>query len=434
MMQFVFTKTPLSYFVASFWRDEAFSYLMARLPIHKLLWFTAQDANPPLYYLVLKVWMSVFGFSEVALRSLSFIFFWATIYVAFLIMKEVFKISTKKSLFYLLLFIINPFLHYYAFEARMYSMMAFIATLLFYSLMKKKYRLYTYVALAALFTHYFLIFVIASQTLFFFFTSHKTERIVFFQSLFKGILWYVPWIIILVLAKPPISQSFWLSSPSWSDIVLLPAIILTGYEKDAWIVIRYLPIISLGISVILFFGYKHTITHQKRLHLLLLVGWSLGIPLGIFILSFFKPLFLPRYFIFSSVGITLLLVVCFEGIKNKYIRYFSISILMLFLLYYSSIQALMRTKTPMQKTFHSINKLMGANDIVYVTHEYNFHVAEYYLPSKQIYLYKKSYDDLPWFIGKVLIDKQVFRDTLPQYPTRAFIVNNDGSYSIQSSP
>ncbi|MFH0773164.1 MAG: glycosyltransferase family 39 protein [bacterium] len=432
MMQFFFTKTPLAYFVSSFWRDEAFSYLMARLPVHTLLWSTAQDANPPLYYLLLKLWMGIFGSSEVAIRCLSLIFFWATLYVIYLIMKEVYRLGTKKSLFYLLLFIINPLLHYYAFEARMYSMMAFVATLLFYALMKKKYTLYAYTALTALFTHYFLIGVIAFQAFYIFFTSHKIERKRFFLPLIKSVLWYIPWIIILIIARPPIGASFWIPTSSWKDVFLLPAIILTGYEQDAWIVVPFLAYISLVISGIVAFGSLHHVSHTKKLHYLLLLGWSFGIPLAIFILSFVKPVFLPRYLIFASVGLVLLLVVCFESIKNKYVRFILIAIVVLFSLSYSSLQVLMRTKAPLNKTFRLVGKEMGKNDVVYVTHEYDFHPAEYYLPSKKVYIYKKSYGELPWFVGKVLMDKGAFTDTLPHYPERAFIVNNDGSYSVQS--
>jgi len=432
MMQFLFTKTPLIFLVSSFWRDEAFSYLMARLPVHQLLWSTAQDANPPLYYLLLKLWMSIFGSSEIALRSLSFLFFWATLYVIFLMMKEIFHLNEKKSLLYLLLFIINPLLHYYAFEARMYSMMAFLATLLFYTIMKKKYRMYAYTALVALFTHYFLLIVIAFQVLFVFFTINKKERISFIFPLLKAALWYFPWIVLLLIAKPPLGQSFWIAPSTWKDFAILPAIILTGYERDAWIVVSFLSYISLIICTIVIVGSLKNTTHQKKINFILLLGWALGIPLLIYLISFIKPLFLPRYLIFSSVGLTLLLIISLESIANTYIRLVAMGMLVFFLFSYSQIQVLMRTKAPLKKTFTTIRNEIGVNDVVYVTHEYDFHVAEYYLPTQKVYLYKKTYDELPWFVGKVLIDKQAFRDTLPSFPTRAFIVNNDGSYSVMA--
>lgn len=433
MMHFLFTNTPLAYFVASFWRDEAFSFLMARLPIHLLLWNTAHDANPPLYYVLLKIWMGIFGSSEVALRSLSFIFFWATLYIVYLIMKDVYKLGSRKSSLYLLLFMINPLLHYYAFEARMYSMMAFLATSLFYTLMTKRYRLYAYAALASLFTHYFLILVIAFQALLFFVTSHKTERKHFFIPLFKACLWYAPWIIILIIARPPMGGSFWIPPSSWKDLFLLPAIILTGYEHDTWMVVPFLSFISFVTSGILIFGAFHHFVHQKKLHYLLLLGWAIGIPLFIFLVSFIKPVFLPRYLIFASVGITLLLVLSFERMKNIYVRTTLITLLAIFLLVYSSIQVHLRTKAPLKKIFSAIRTEMRENDVVYVAHEYDFHPTEYYLPTKKVYLYKKTYEELPWFIGKVLIGQHAFRDTLPLYPERAFIVNHDGTYTIQSS-
>ena len=435
MMHYLFTNTPLAYFVASFWRDEAFSYLMARLPIHQLLWSTAQDANPPLYYILLKIWTGVFGSAEVALRSLSLIFFWATLYVAFLIMKEVFKLSQKKSLFYLILFLINPLLHYYAFEARMYSMMAFLATLLFYALMGKKYKLYAITALFALYTHYFLAVVIFFQVVFFLTTSYKNKKeyINFFPPLVKSVIWFFPWMILLAFAHPPIGSSFWVPFSTLKDIFTLPAVIFTGYEKDSWLVVSFLSLLSLFITGFVIYSSLHHVFRQKKLHFPLLLVWSFGIPFFIFVISFIKPIFVPRYFIFSAVGMLLLLIVCFESIKNKYIRGLLLSIIIFFSLSYSQIQILMRTKAPLKKTFFSIKSEMKSTDIVYVTHEYDFHPAEYYLPSKKVYIYKKTYEELPWFVGKVLIDKEAFKTTLPLYPVRAFILNNDGTYSIQSS-
>ncbi|MDO9028292.1 MAG: glycosyltransferase family 39 protein, partial [Candidatus Roizmanbacteria bacterium] len=162
MLNFLFTKTPLFFLTQSFWRDEAFSYFMAKKNIFQIIILTAKDFNPPLYYLILHFWMKIFGGSEIALRSLSIIFFWATVYVAFLFLNDIFKIKLKKSFFYLIFFILNPLLLYFAFEARMYSMLAFFASLSYYAFYKKNYRLYLLSTIAGLFTHYFMIIVVLS--------------------------------------------------------------------------------------------------------------------------------------------------------------------------------------------------------------------------------------------------------------------------------
>ena len=95
MLSFIFSKTPLSFFVQSLWRDEAFSYLLAKKNIIEIIFLTAKDYNPPLYYLILHFWIKIFGHSEIALRSLSLIFYWATIYIVFLFLTEIFKIKNK---------------------------------------------------------------------------------------------------------------------------------------------------------------------------------------------------------------------------------------------------------------------------------------------------------------------------------------------------
>jgi len=52
------------------WLDECGAVLMAASP-QGLLHELARDNNPPLYFLLLKGWIGVFGLGEVAVRSMS---------------------------------------------------------------------------------------------------------------------------------------------------------------------------------------------------------------------------------------------------------------------------------------------------------------------------------------------------------------------------
>ncbi|HEU5122140.1 MAG TPA: hypothetical protein VFT59_04805 [Candidatus Saccharimonadales bacterium] len=45
----------------SVWFDEAYSIILAKKPISELLYLTSIDTHPPLYYLLLKLWASIFG-------------------------------------------------------------------------------------------------------------------------------------------------------------------------------------------------------------------------------------------------------------------------------------------------------------------------------------------------------------------------------------
>jgi hypothetical protein len=66
VLRFV-TKSPL-------WLDEALSVDIARLPFSDMIEALRHDGHPPLYYLLLHGWMSLFGEGDVAVRALSGLF------------------------------------------------------------------------------------------------------------------------------------------------------------------------------------------------------------------------------------------------------------------------------------------------------------------------------------------------------------------------
>ncbi len=115
----------------SLWLDEATSALTTKMSLSNFfLEFTPGDFHPPLYYLVLRVWSMFFGTSEIALRSLSVLFSIATIYLVYLIGREL--INKKAGIIASLLLATSGLHIYYSQEARMYSMSAFLVTLLIY--------------------------------------------------------------------------------------------------------------------------------------------------------------------------------------------------------------------------------------------------------------------------------------------------------------
>ena len=119
-----------------FWLDEAIGMLAQRDLSYKGLIESLMryDNHPPLYYLTLKFWVSVFGSGEIAVRLLSVLFGLGAIWVTYLIGKEV-LIKYKNKIFGFsapiisALLIATSGLHvYYSQEARMYSMATFFAS------------------------------------------------------------------------------------------------------------------------------------------------------------------------------------------------------------------------------------------------------------------------------------------------------------------
>ncbi len=103
----------------SLWFDEIYSILLAKQPIGELLRLTALDTHPPLYYILLKGWASLFGWSELSLRAASVGSMMLSIVIGGLLLRRMF--GTRLAIGGLLLVMIAPLLLRYGFEIRMYA-------------------------------------------------------------------------------------------------------------------------------------------------------------------------------------------------------------------------------------------------------------------------------------------------------------------------
>ncbi len=433
MLNFLFTKTPLFFLTQSFWRDEAFSYFMAKKNIFEIIFLTAKDFNPPLYYFILHFWMKIFGGSEISLRSLSIVFFWATIYVAFLFLIDIFKMKQRKAVFYLILFIINPLLTYYSFEARMYSVFAFLASLSYYAFYKKNSWLYFLSTVAGLFTHYFMLLVVFSQ-LFFLIINKKNLEYIQKKVIYLSLLCFSPWIIFF-LSQNGFSNSFWLIKPQLNHLFNLLGIIYTGHESNLYpnsLIVNMMEKKVFFFSILLIFiiivGFFYL--RKKALFYLLLI-WGIGVPLFALLFSFIKPIFIPRYFIFTTVGLLLLVILALEKM-SFFVRTFFIILLLLFSLGYQTLQLTYRQKYDLRKNLREIKTIANKNDLIYVTNDLDFFTVQYYLNDKKVYIYGKGYKEIPTYNGKALIPEERVIANLPLYPEKAFILNSSGQYTIQA--
>lgn len=138
----------------SFWLDEAISAVtIQRLSFDQIITvFSKTDFHPPLYYLFLKLWATIFGVSEISLRFPSIIFGCGTIIFGYLIGKHL--LSKKAGLVAALLTSLNPLLVYYSQEARMYSLATFLVSGAVWFTLKKKPFWFVFFLSASLYTDY----------------------------------------------------------------------------------------------------------------------------------------------------------------------------------------------------------------------------------------------------------------------------------------
>jgi mannosyltransferase len=112
---------------AWFWIDEGLSVGIASHPLGDIPEVLRKDGSPPLYYLLLNVWIDVFGRSEEETHLLSLGFALLCVPAGLWAGWSVF--GRRAGWFCAGLFAISPFLTHYAQETRMYSMMTLLGLL-----------------------------------------------------------------------------------------------------------------------------------------------------------------------------------------------------------------------------------------------------------------------------------------------------------------
>ena len=431
MIDFLFTKTPLAYFVQSLWRDEAFTYLLTKESIFKILNLSAKDFTPPLHALLLKFWIWVFGVSEIALRSLSLIFYVISAIFFYLFLTKILKLKTIWKYLYLVLFLFNPMLNYFAFEARTYSLLFLVSLASFYFLLRKQYKFYFITLGVGLYSHYFMFLIIACQAVYILFTEKKPFNI--FKKMFIPLLIFAPWIIYVISQNRLINEPFWINSLSKESLKLIPAILYSGYESGYYYLNSTVSSLNLTIFSYIFAGLylyiKGKIKNRKIFFILLLWGF---LPAFISLaISNYKPIFLARYLIISTIGVILYMVYINEHL-TKTVKYILFGILLLQTFNYSMIQIENRIKPSYKKIFYEIRNQSNKYDLLYVESELDYHVAKYYFDPKRVFIYNKNYENIPNFVGKVLIPKDSIKLTIPKYPTKAFILYSNLSYDIKT--
>ncbi|QQG41127.1 MAG: glycosyltransferase family 39 protein [Candidatus Woesebacteria bacterium] len=288
----------------SLWLDEATSALAAKMNIVELFTkFLPGDFHPPLYYLILKSWSELFGYSEMALRFPSIIFGVFTIYIVYLIGKNLFNenVGMVASLF-----LATSGLHvYYSQEARTYSLAALLVTTLIYLFLKKKWILFSIILATLSMTDYISLLMIP---VFWLFSSKEWKKLVLSHiPVFAVFAVWLPIFIKQLVSGVSLEGSDWwniLGIVTFKNITLVPTKFILGrisFDDK----LSYAIVVLVAICLFSFLLFK------ARKGSKLLWGWLvLPIVFGVLIsfkiptLTYFRYLFcLPALYLLVSTGI-----------------------------------------------------------------------------------------------------------------------------------
>ena len=289
----------------SLWLDEATTAIVAKMPLYDFFTkFMPADFHPPLYYVVIHFWSLVAGYSEVALRIPSVIFGGLTIYLVYLISKEL----KFKNIFLASLYLATSGLHiYYSQEARMYSLATFLVSLIVYLFIKKKWVLFS-IGLVALFLSDYLAILILPSLIFYAVLERKNLKNILLSCLplfLTFLLWFPTFSKQLMsgIVLKTSHSSWWnlLGPVTLKNIGLIPTKFIIGRVSiDNKLLYAVLIIILLVI-----FGYLISKAKNKMIWSWFGVSLVLGITLSFFIptLTYFRYLFiLPAFYLLLAEG------------------------------------------------------------------------------------------------------------------------------------
>ncbi len=430
-MEYLFTKTPLVWALQSYWRDEAFSVILSQKPFLQLIQITANDFSPPLYYFILKIWIYFFGNSEIATRAFSVLMFFGLIFVSLRFLRTILNLSKFNTAIVTLLICFSPIFTYYAFETRMYSMIAFLSAYSWLALLSGKRKTFVVMSVLGLYTHYSQIFIFVSQLLYILIQDDKNFRLSISSAKLGIKNWsreivgitvaYLPWVLYFISQHTDISsQGFWTAKPKILSLIHLPAILLTGYENDFWFSYNFS---SITLSVVVLFSTIYYLLRRNgqfgkqkynRLFWAFII-WLVVPGLLIFLIAQVGPsLFVPRYMIVSTISIYFAIGFALKRFNHPAL-YLFIVIFFWQCNSYQEIQIKNRTKDDVAKVMKFVNTHTSPNDYLLLESELDFHLAQLYFKNPdKVYIVGKKYEDLPRYIGKSLIpSNQVFEHVPP---------------------
>ncbi len=189
------------------WLDEAYSLNLAGHSFGGIIHGAAMDIHPPLFHLLLAVWIKVFGSSEWGLRSLSACLGLLLIPVVYQLVKRLANQGAAQLAALLAAF--SPYFIELSRVGRMPALLALLqalALLFFWRFLGtgklKDMILFFIIMLAALYTHYFAFLLLGSFYVFIFMGIGKLKlsrdlRQKWFLLQFALIAGYAPWLVTL---------------------------------------------------------------------------------------------------------------------------------------------------------------------------------------------------------------------------------------------
>lgn len=366
------------YIAGPFWEDEAITTGIASHSLSAIPGVLRHDGSPPLFYLLLHVWISVFGSSESATHALSLLFGLLSIPAGMWAGWSLF--GRRAGLYAAVLFAFSTFLTAYAQETRMYELMGLLGLLATAAFLHAfVYRRRRYLIMFAvcealmLYTHAWGIFFGAGAVLALIPVWRVSEdrrglvRDAVFAFGGAGIL-FLPWLPNFIYQASHTGAP-WAPPPRFGAPVLISRDLLGGDRITVAVVLAGI----IGLAPLFTRAYRAT----RETTLM----WTLiALPVATLVLAWLAsqitPAFVSRYF--APILAAILLLAAWGCARAGIVGLVALALSIVFVVHVASYTP--QYKSDMRDVGGELTPLLHPSDLVIVAQPDTTPLAWYYLP------------------------------------------------------
>lgn len=249
------------------WYDEAWSLILARLPMVDLLTATANDVHPPLYYLLINL-VSRLGAGVVGLRMVSVLASLGAIWLVWMLTRN--TPSGVQGLATALM-ALAPVQIYYAQELRSYALLQLLVLVSLFEIRRRKVIWVVIINTLILYTHNYGLFYVAALLLVYLAAEMfrpripgpgvdpKTRSKPLNAILAGGIpaLLFAPWGLILVAQMGTVGAGFWIQPINLGGLTYAITQIVAGMGMPGYMMPLAVVASVAGLLVGAAYGLRH---------------------------------------------------------------------------------------------------------------------------------------------------------------------------------
>ncbi len=319
------------------WSDEVYTKSMLDGSLPDFFASFKNDLHPPLYYLGLRFFTTLFGLNSATLRLFSVAGVLATILLGYFAGQRIF--GKQGALYFCLMLISMPMLAAYSHQARMYTWASFSVTgvfiysYLFMTTGKNRDLVLLFIfTVIAMYIHYYSMAAafVANLFVFLHFLLTKNKKwLPHLSSLLLATILFLPWIFMFIVQIKKVQHAFWVPEVSFNGIFSCFTIPFTeqfwtsNYSSSLTVLMYSL------IVVTLFMSFTKTFS-QFRLVSWLSVSVFLGTLFVATVISLIsQPILSTRYVMAIVTMLVVPPTILIISLKIKWLRMILLSIILL---------------------------------------------------------------------------------------------------------